>query len=285
MNAGSAQNVWAATNAVPQPPALSTVATVAVSMIRRAPSQPRKHFDDNALAELADSIRHNGLIQPLVVRRAGNSYELIAGERRWRACQLAGVEEVAVVVRDLDDDQAFAIALVENIQREDLNPVEEALGYQRLIDEFGYTQKSVAQAVGKSRSAVANAVRLLKLPDAVLAYIAGGDLSCGHARSLIGLPPQQAVQRAKTMVEHKCTVREAEAMAREPMMTLAQAKRLRDGPEPRYRTGESVEKVSQELSEFLQTTVKLKDRRGKGRIEIEYSDYETLQAVLTRILG
>jgi len=253
-----------------------------VSRIRRAPAQPRKSFDQSALAELAESIKVSGLIQPIVVREVDGEFEIIAGERRWRACQLAGVEEVPVVVRELSDADAFSLALVENIQREDLNPLEEAMAYQRLLDDYGFTQKTVSEAVGKSRSAVANSVRLLNLPAGVQAYVFSGELSAGHARSLAALPPNEAEELAELMVKHGYSVREAEELVREskaPEPKPAAAARA-----ARFRDDAQVRKVADELQQQLGTRVKVKDRHGKGHIEIHYADYDVLQDVLDRLL-
>lgn len=258
--------------------------TAPVGKIRRSPTQPRKSFDDDTLAELAESIRRSGLIQPLVVRERDGDFELIAGERRWRACQLAGIVDVPVVVRELSDADAFALALVENIQREDLNPLEEAMAYQRLLDEFGFTQKTVSEAVGKSRSAVANSVRLLNLPDSVQAYVASGQLSAGHARSLAALPPDEASELAELMVKHGYSVREAEELVREAR-AAASAAAERKQRVSRFRDDAQVRQVTEELQQALGTRVKVKDRHGKGRIEIHYADYDVLQDVLDRLLG
>lgn len=252
-----------------------------LSRIRRAPAQPRKSFDQAALTELAESIKQSGLIQPLVVRERDGDFELIAGERRWRACQLAGLSEVPVVVRELTDAAAFAMALVENIQREDLNPLEEAMAYQRLLDDYGHTQKSVSEAVGKSRSAVANSVRLLNLPAGVQAYVFSGELSAGHARSLAALPPEEAEELAELMVKHGYSVREAEELVRESKATAAEPKPARTS---RFRDDAQVRKVADELQQMLGTRVKVKDRHGKGHIEIHYADYDVLQDVLDRLL-
>ncbi|HEY0712263.1 MAG TPA: ParB/RepB/Spo0J family partition protein, partial [Polyangia bacterium] len=171
--------------------------SVGIEEVRPGPHQPRKTFADGQLDELAESIRTQGIIQPLVVRRApdGDGYELIAGERRWRAAQRAGLHEVPVVVREVADREAFEMALVENLQRADLNPIEEAEGYQRLFAEFGYTQEALAERVGKDRSTIANALRLLKLPPAVRELVVSGRLAMGHARALLGLESDGAIDK------------------------------------------------------------------------------------------
>ncbi len=190
--------------------------TVSVEEIHPSRQQPRKNFDDARIGELAESIKSQGIIQPLVVRkRAQGGFELIAGERRWRAAQKAGVLQVPVVVRDVADGRAFEMALVENLQREDLNPIEEAEGYQRLSQEFGYTQESLATRVGKERSTVANALRLLKLPTSVRALVVDGRLGMGHARALLGLDSNAEIERvARLAVTRGLSARQVEEMVR-----------------------------------------------------------------------
>lgn len=188
-----------------------------IKHIKPCPTQPRKHFDTNALNDLAASIKESGLIQPLVVRRIkgdARNYELIAGERRWRASQLAGLTEVPVVLKEVSDAIAFALALIENIQRQDLNPVEEALAYRRLIEEFNFKQSELAEQVGKSRAAVSNAMRLLQLPEDVLALLSDGSLSAGHARALLSLEAEDASVLAEIIIDKELTVRDVEQRAR-----------------------------------------------------------------------
>jgi ParB family chromosome partitioning protein len=265
-------------------------AFIPVAQIGPAEEQPRKRFDPDAIAELAQSIEGSGLIQPLVVRAVGDRYELIAGERRWRACQVAEVEEVPVVIKDLSDREAFTLALVENVQREDLSPLEEALAYRRLIDEFEFTQQTVANEVGKSRSAVANALRLLNLPTPVREYLEAGDLSAGHARSLAALGEEEAVELAEIMVRHGYSVREAEELVRESKVPESDSEESEPSTVTggttgsRYRDDAQVRRVTEELQRALGTRIKVKDRHGKGRIEIHYDNYEVLQDVLDRLL-
>lgn len=254
-----------------------------VSKIRRAPAQPRRVFDPTALEELAASIQQSGLLQPLVVRELDGEFELIAGERRWRACQIAGMTEIPVVVREMTDAEAFATALVENIQREDLNPLEEAHAYQKLLDDFGYTQATVATAVGKSRSAVANAVRLLNLPTSVQQYVEDGGLSAGHARALAALPMNEAADLAEVMVAHDMSVREAEQLVRDSKEP-PKAPEKKPNASASFRDDAQVRRVTDELMQALGTRVIVKDKHGKGRIEIHYSDYDVLQDVLDRLL-
>lgn len=266
--------------------------TCALDKIHPADVQPRKHFDQGALEDLASSIKESGLIQPLVVRQVGETYELIAGERRWRASKMAGLLRVPVVVKDVDDAVAFALALIENIQRQDLNPVEEAMAYQRLLEDFELTQAELAEQVGKSRSAIANAVRLLGLPHEVLNYVSHGELSAGHARTLIGLESGHMESVISEIQSQNLNVRDTEALVKsiknpEPQDVVASAEP--ETPEPSKEAGpvwlhetQTRERVSK-LSERLSAKVQWRDAHGRGRIEIHYDDYEALQAILAQL--
>ena len=247
--------------------------------IRRDPGQPRKTFDEDKLRELADSIRAQGLIQPVLVRRDGPSgYVLIAGERRWRAAQLAGLSEIPAVVREVSSAQALELALVENLQRTDLNPIEEAEGYRRLIDEFHLTQEQVSQRVGKERSTVANALRLLGLPDEVKEMLASGTLSMGHARALLGLPRiPEMVELARRITEKKLSVREAERLVKAER--TAEHEPARDQPSLQQRA------VVEELQRALGTKVRLVEKGGgKGTLEIDFFSYEELDRLI-KLMG
>jgi ParB family chromosome partitioning protein len=254
--------------------------TVAIEDVHPSPGQPRKHFDDARLEELAASIRAQGIIQPLVVRlREAGGYELIAGERRWRAAQRAGLHEVPAVVRDVAEKRAFEMALVENLQRQDLNPIEEAQGFERLIAEFGYTQEAMATRVGKDRSTVANALRLLRLPDSVRQMVTEGRLAMGHARALLGLEEADAIERlARRVVARELSVRQVEALV----------KRERDGgdapaPSP-VPTSANARDLEERLTRALGTRVKVFETGpGKGRLEISYHSLDQLDVVLSRI--
>lgn len=269
--------------------------TCALDKIHPADVQPRKHFDQEALEDLAASIKESGLIQPLVVRERDGRYELIAGERRWRASQLAGLTEVPVVLKDVDDAVAFALALIENIQRQDLNPVEEAMAYERLIEEFEFTQAELAEQVGKSRSAIANSVRLLNLPGDILALLAEGIISSGHARALLSVSDDQVYALAQEIQEEGLTVRQTEQRARE-LKALGEDAQPEAAPElPQddvvaeppvsepWQHESNAQSAVASLSSRLKTKVQWKDKQGKGRIEIYYDDYETLQAILDEL--
>ena len=252
-------------------------ASLPVGSIRPGKYQPRTRMDQQALAELAASIRAQGLMQPLLVRPVGGgSYELIAGERRWRAAQLAGLTEVPVLVRDVPDNAALAMALIENIQREDLNPIEEAGGLQRLIDEFRMTHEQAADAVGRSRSATTNLLRLLKLAKPVQAMLMQGSLEMGHARALLGLDGARQVEAANRIVARGMSARESEALAA----------RLMRGPASRRKpkTDRDLARLEEEISQRLGTTVQIRPgRKGSGRIVVQYSGLDHLDRLLKKL--
>lgn len=258
----------------------SSGSTLRISDIEPNPGQPRRHFDPEALQTLAESIRKNGLLQPVVVRRGENGlYQIIAGERRWRACRLAGLTEIPAVILDADDLRAAQLALIENLQREDLNPIEEASGYQTLIETFGLTQEEAAQRVGRSRPAVANSLRLLALSQDLRAMVEQGRLSAGHARALLAIPDENLRREAaEYAVEQGLTVRELERYVKKLTAPEAAASAGRDSSAQLY-----VHAVSQRLSQSLGRRITLKPGRKKGKIEIEYysnDDLDTLIALL-----
>ena len=254
-----------------------------ISQVEPGLNQPRKRFDPETLAELADSIRIHGIIQPLTVRRLSTGYyQIIAGERRWRAAKDAGLREVPVVIIEADDKKVMEIGLIENLQREDLNPVEEAQGYQTLMEEYGLTQEQVAQQMGKSRPAITNTLRLLALPDEVLTLVEEGSLSSGHARAILGAPtaPLQR-EAAKRVIESQLSVRQTEALIR----TLQKEKKEKpkaEGPDLSLYLGE----LEKDLSGRFGRKVKIASKGRKGRIELEYyneQDLETLLALLQNL--
>ena len=246
-----------------------------------SPDQPRRRFEEPELAELAQSIRAHGVIMPLVVRaRPGGGYLLIAGERRWRASQRAGLREVPVVVQDVDGREAFERALVENLQRADLNPIEEAAAFQRLIDEFGLTQEEVAERVGKERSTVANAVRLLKLPGPVRQMVEEKRLSMGHARALLGLDTADAIETAARQVAAKgLSVRATEELVRKRNEPAR--------PETRAEKSASVKDLEERLTRALGGPVTIReadDQKKSGTLEIRYLDLDHLDRLLEKLL-
>ena len=243
-----------------------TLLNVPIMRVEPREDQPRKVFDDEALAELTESIRSYGLIQPITVRRlTGDYYQIIAGERRWRAARAAGLDEVPVRVIEADDKKVMELALVENLQREDLNPIEEARGYRTLMSEYGMTQEEASSAVGKSRPAVANALRLLNLSGEVLELVENGSLSAGHARALIPIR-DEALQKqaAETVIQKQLSVRQTEALATRLIKEPVEEK------EPESVSVDYIHEVEKELENALGRKVKLVDGRKKGRIEIEF---------------
>ena len=252
-------------------------ATLPVGAIRPGKYQPRTHMDEKALNELAASIRAQGLMQPLLVRPIGrDQYELIAGERRWRAAQIAGLTEVPVLVRDVQDNAALAMALIENIQREDLNPIEEAAGLQRLIEEFRMTHEQAADAVGRSRSATTNLLRLLKLAKPVQTMLMKGALEMGHARALQALDGGRQIEAANRIVAHGLSARESEALATR-LARGTTARRAR-------KTDRDLARLEEEVSQRLGTTVQIRPgRKGSGTIVVSYSGLDHLDRLLKKL--
>ena len=246
------------------------VSTLPLAKIEPRTEQPREFFDEEALQSLADSIARYGLIQPITVRPLPSGYyQIIAGARRWRAARLAGLTEVPVRIMEADDRTTAELALVENLQREDLNPIEEAKGYQLLIEEYGFTQEEAAKSVGKSRPAVANALRLLNLAPEVMRLVETGELSAGHARALVSVSePGLQLQAAKEILSKALSVRKAEALAAK-VLKKSREEEKEDAPETEDGVDYAKE-VSSELSKLFGRKVLLKDKKGNGKIELEY---------------
>ena len=242
--------------------------------------QPRREFDEKAMAELADSIAQHGLLQPLLVRPLfGGGYQIVAGERRWRAARMAGLSEVPAVVREMSDHEVMELALIENLQREDLTPLEEANGYQTLLDKYGMTQDEVAKTVGKSRPAVANALRLLHLPEAIREMVERGELSAGHARTLLAFPDEASMlEAAKKAVEQGLSVRELERMAKK----AAEAQKEGEKPRPTRRIP-YFDEVELSLHEHLGRKVRVAGNKTKGTLQIEFYGEEDLQRLMASI--
>ena len=258
---------------------------VPIAEIRPNPRQPRRVFDENRLAELAESIHHQGMLQPLVVRQVDQGYELIIGERRLRAAQRAGLERVSVVIKEVSDAESLEMALVENIQREELTPVEEALAYRQLMEEFHLTQEEVAARVGKSRPVVTNLLRVLSLPDEITEAIDQGSLSVGHARALLALEtPEHQIELARRVMQQGLSVRETETLvARLPeAASPGDSLRRQDGERP-ARLDLHLGALEQELIRALGTKVRLHPRKKGGRIEIEYYSNEELEGLVRRL--
>jgi len=253
---------------------------VPIDLIQRGRFQPRRDMDPAALQELADSIRQQGVMQPVVVRPiAEGRYELIAGERRWRATQMAGLDTIPAIIRDVPDEAAIAMALIENIQRENLNPIEEAFALQRLQDEFGLTQAQVAEAVGKSRTTITNLLRLIGLSEDVRIMLEHGDLEMGHGRAMLTLAPELQMQVAKQVVAKSLSVRQTEALVRRVQQETPDSKSRKKGTlDPNIRA------LQDDLAERLGARVSIDHRqRGKGKLVIEYSSLDELDGILGHI--
>ena len=249
-----------------------------VATIRPGRYQPRTNMDETALTELADSIRTHGVVQPIVVRETpAGDYELIAGERRWRAAQMAGLDVIPSVVRRVADEIALVVGLIENIQRENLNPVEEANGLRRLLDEFGLTHQQVADSIGRSRAAVSNLLRLLNLDPAVRVHLENGRLEAGHARAILALPREQQLAAADTVIQQRLSVRQTEQLVRRYLSGKRKKKR-----NPTSRDAD-LRQLEEELSQQLAATVSLEHRGQGGRVVIEYNSLDELEGILERL--
>ena len=252
-------------------------AVLSISEIVRNPNQPRKTFDEDKLAELADSIRQNGVLQPILVRRKGQKYEIVAGERRYQASKLAGLKEMPAVVREIDDDKVFQLALIENLQRSDLSPIEEAKGYKQLLTSRSLTQEELAKILSKSRSAIANTLRLMDLPVEVQHMMERGLLTAGHARAILAVPSEEGrIKLAKKVVTESLTVRQTENLA--PLFSVEHTE-----TRTRVAAPQSFKRAARELRKMLDTNVKVKQVRGKNKIEIEFKDEDELARILAQI--
>lgn len=242
------------------------------------PNQPRIHFNETELRELSESIQEHGVLQPLLVRKHGNGYEIIAGERRYQASKLAGLEELPVIIKDVNDEEMLALALIENLQRSDLNPVEEAKGYRQLIDASGMTQEALSKAVSKSRSAITNSLRLLDLPEIVQQMIFEGKLTAGHARAILAVPYEDArIRLAEKVVAEGLSVRATENLA--PLFSAGETPKT-----PRPAMPQSFKKAARVLRQVFNTNVRVKSSRGKNKIEIEFKDEEELSRILGEMI-
>lgn len=252
---------------------------VPIDKINPNPNQPRTHFNETLLNELADSIRENGVLQPLLVRKKGKGYEIIAGERRYQASKIAGLEELPVIVKEIDDQKMLELALIENLQRSDLNPIEEAKGYRQLIKASGMTQEALSKAVSKSRSSITNSLRLLDLPEPVQQYLFDGRLTAGHARAILAVPyEEQRIKLADKVVAEGLSVRATENLA--PLFSVGETPRT-----PRPVMPQSYKRAARVLRQALNTNVKVKSSRGKNKIEIEFKDEEELTRILSSMVS
>lgn len=252
---------------------------VDITKIQPNPNQPRTHFNETLLQELSESIRENGVLQPLLVRKKGQKYEIIAGERRYQASKLAGIEKLPVIIKDVDDQKMLELALIENLQRSDLNPIEEAKGYKQLLNESGMTQEALSKAVSKSRSAITNSLRLLDLPDEVQQFLFDGKMTAGHARAILAVPFEDArIRLAQKVVNEGLSVRATENLA--PLFSVGE-----EPKKPKAVTPQSYKKAARALRQVFNTNVKVKSSRGKNKIEIEFKDEEELSKILSVVMN
>lgn len=251
---------------------------VAIDKVKPNPNQPRTHFNETELRELSESIKAHGVLQPLLVRKQGDGFEIIAGERRYQAAKLAGLTEVPVTIKEADDQAVLEMALIENLQRSDLNPIEEAKGYKQLIKTSGMTQEALSKAVSKSRSTITNSLRLLDLPQQVQDLLYNGKLTAGHARAILAVPYEEArIKLAEKVVAEGLSVRATEKLA--PLFSVGDAQKA-----PRPVTPQSFKKAARVLRQAFNTNVKVKSLRGKNKIEIEFKDEEDLARILGQVL-
>lgn len=275
----------ASTPPAPAADSRDRVQKVPLSKVRPSPLQPRKQFSDESLRELADSIREQGIVQPLVTRVRGDYFELIAGERRWRAAQLLNLPEVPIITREADDRSVLELALIENLQRENLNALEEAQGYAQLAEQFHLTQEEISTKVGKSRAVVANALRLLKLPSAIQDYVRRGQLSVGHAKVILGLPDDKIqTLAAERIVRESLNVRQTEGLIAKLQSRGDKGPAALSKPLPTQSGDPHVADVEARLREVFATKVKLNYAQGKGSVEISFFSNEELERIL-QVLG
>lgn len=236
--------------------------------------QPRKNFNDEKLSQLAESIRQHGIVQPLIVKRENDTYKIVAGERRWRAARLAGLSTVPVIIRELSSKQVMEIALIENLQREDLNPIEEAEAYGKLINDFGMTQEEISRTVGRSRPAIANSLRLLSLQEKLRSLVINGDITSGHARTLLSIDDKELQLKAvEEIIKKSLTVRETEALVKK-LLTKKEKKRA-------VRLSEEYQAIEDKFRDFFGTRVKLMNGKRNGRILIEYYSMDELDRIVS----
>lgn len=252
-------------------------ASLPIASIVTNPDQPRKSFDETQLSELSDSIKQNGVLQPILVRKKGDMYEIVAGERRYQASKLAGLKEIPAIVRDIDDAEVFQLALIENLQRSDLTPIEEARGYRQLLDTKGLTQEGLAKILSKSRSAIANTLRLMDLPQEVQDMMEEGQITAGHARAILAVPTEEGrIKLAQKVVAKNLTVRQTENLA--PLFSVTRDEIKPKNPAPQY-----FKRAARTLRQALDTTVKVKQVRGKNKIEIEFKDEDDLIRIIDQL--
>lgn len=257
------------------------VQEIEIDKIRPNDRQPRKNFDEEKIKELASSIKEHGVLQPVILRKISGGYELVAGERRWRAAKLAGIKKIPAVVKDLTDAEVMQIALIENLQREDLTPLEEALAYKKLMEEFGMTQEELATRIGKSRSQIANTVRLLNLEEEIQEMINQGKITAGHARALLSVPDaKERIKLAKRIAEENYSVRETEEMTK-----VLSVKAGRGAGKKKEEINPALIHVTEQLQKALGTKVKIKGSEKRGKIEIDFYSEDELERIIEIIAG
>ena len=251
-----------------------------IDMIQQSPYQPRQIMEPDALEALASSIRQQGVVQPIVVRKTDEHYELIAGERRWRAAQQAGLQDIPAVIKSVNDQEAAAIAIIENLQREDLNPLEEAQAFANLIDKFGLTHQEVGEVVSRSRSAVSNSLRLLELPDPVKDMLNHGDLEMGHARALLALKTSQQVKCAQKISQRQLSVRSAESLVKQILKGDEKPKSVTMSQDP------DVSRMENKISDRLGASVSIQhSQNGSGRMQIRYTNLDEFEGIIAKLMG
>jgi len=253
----------------------NSVIEIKITDIEPNENQPRRVFDDESLADLSESIKEHGVVQPIIVRKVENGYQIIAGERRWKASRLAGKKTIPAIVKDYSNLEVMEIALIENLQREDLNAIEEAFGYKSLIEEYNLTQEEISKQIGKSRSAIANSLRLLLLPQKIKDMITGGKISQGHARALLAIDNEKKqLEIAEKIIDQQLNVRQIEKLAKD-----TKQKEKVEAPPDKYKI--EINQLEEDLKESLGTKVKIYHKNNKGRIEIEYYSNEDLDRIVS----
>lgn len=249
---------------------------ISLNKIKNNSDQPRKAFDNEKIAELAESIKHHGIIQPLIVRESGENYIIVAGERRWRAAKMAGLKEVPAIIMELTNEDVLEISLIENIQRQDLNPIEEAFAYKKLLSEFNITQVELSRRIGKSRTAITNTVRLINLDERVQSYLIDGIISEGHGRTLLSISDSEIqYELAQKVIDDKLSVRELERLTKR-----LSVENTRDNKEKQNKLNPYYNDIKEKLQDHFGTKVSLSNKKNKGKIEIEYYSEEDLQRIL-----
>lgn len=252
----------------------SGIREIRVNDIEPNTDQPRKSFDDEKISQLAESIKKHGVVQPIIVRKEGNIYRIVAGERRWRACRMAGLPVIPAIIRELSDRQGMEIALIENLQREDLNPIEEAEAYHRLIEEYNMTQEEISDIIGKSRPAIANSLRLLNLDGNIRNYLVTGEITSGHARALLALEDKGAqAKAAEEIISKGINVRDTEKLVKRLLSTKKATRK-------KYKINAEIQEIEERLKSIFGTKVRIMDNNRKGKIIIEYYSYEELDRIL-----